>query len=153
MVALRSTSKKSRTRLDVFKEAAELRVKTGFRSALEAKAAKQLDAAGITWLYEQEKLQYVVPSRTARYIPDFKIGDPPIYIECKGWPFEAEDRQKMILVKEQHPDKDIRIVFQNDEQKLYSGSKTTVGMWAKEHGFKYSTKGTIPDAWLEEIVK
>lgn len=148
-----SKSSGNRTRIDSFKESSKLYLEEGFRSTLEKKGAKQLTEAGVEWIYEKEKLDYVVPERKAKYLPDFRIGTPPgvIYLEFKGWPFEAEDRQKMILVRDQHPDKDIRIVFQNASQKLYTNSKTTVGEWASERNFKWADKGIVPATWMEEV--
>ena len=138
----------------MFEASTKCRVEEGFRSKLEVEGARQLVENGVEWSYESEKVPYVVPARTANYIPDFPIGKKGgkrIYLEFKGWPFEAKDRQKMLLVKEQHPDKDIRFIFQNASQKLYTGSKTTVSMWANEHGFKWADKGIIPVAWMKEV--
>ena len=149
-----STSKSSgKTRIDAFKESSKLYLREGFRSKVEQKGADQLTEAGIEWVYEKEKLKYTIPSREANYLPDFRIGVLPkvIYLEFKGWPFEAEDRQKMILVRDQNPDKDIRIVFQNALQKLYTKSKTTVGEWASEHNFKWADRGIVPTAWIAEV--
>ena len=41
----------------------------------------------------------------------------------------------MILLKEQHPELDIRIVFQDMKKPIYRGSKTTYAKWATDHGF------------------
>ena len=62
----------------------------------------------------------------------------------------VEDRQKMLLIKEQYPDIDFRIVFYNANQKIKKGSKTTYAMWCDKHGFKWAHK-TIPPEWIEEI--
>jgi len=152
MVRRLSTSS-DRTRIDAFKASSELLLREGFRSKLEQKGAEQLTKAGIEWKYEKEKLDYVVPERKAKYLPDFVVGDGNnrLYLEFKGWPFEAEDRQKMIHVRDQHPEKDIRIVFHNANQKLYTKSKSTVGEWASEHGFAWSDKVIVPTSWIEEV--
>lgn len=125
------------------------------RSKLEDKIEDQLRAEGIPYTYEEHKLPYVVPARTAKYIPDFKIGD--IYIEVKGT-FQrrgasgsVQERQKLLLVKEQHPDKDIRLVFHNANQPIYKGSKTTLGKWAADNGFPFATGGVVPAEWIEEV--
>ena len=152
-VAQRSTSKQW-SRIDAFKDSATLKLQSGFRSKLEVGGAEQLDDAGVPYTYEQLKLKYTVPPRDATYVPDFLIGNPKgkqIILEFKGWPFEADARQKMLLVKEQHPDKDIRLVFQNCKQRLYSGSKTTVSDWASQHGFLWADKGIIPGEWIDEV--
>ena len=54
-----------------------------------------------------------------------------------------------MLIKEQHPDIEIRFVFSNENAKLYKGSKTSYSQWAEKHGFKYAHK-RIPDDWLTE---
>jgi hypothetical protein len=56
----------------------------------------------------------------------------------------AKERQKLILLQEQHPELDIRIVFQRASTAIYKGSKTTYAKWADDHGFKWSDKGTVP---------
>lgn len=158
----RWTSKQSRPtrgnqgfdRIDVFRESSKFRLKEGFRSPLEAKGADQLTSEGISWTYESVKVPYTVPERAATYNPDFLIGPAggkQIILEFKGWPFEADDRQKMILVRDQHPELDIRFVFQNAIQKIYSGSKTTVAAWATQQGFQWADKGIVPTAWLNEV--
>jgi hypothetical protein len=132
-----------------------------YRSGLEQKLADQLEGAGISYEYESVKIPYVVPARTAKYLPDFPISGTNIYIEAKGhWgggkfggikQASAEQRQKMLLLKEQHPDLDIRIVYERASTKIYPGSPTTNAMWAETHGFKWADKGTIPQEWLDEI--
>jgi len=125
-----------------------LHLEQAFRSKLEKKISDQLKAAGIEFKYESEKLPYEVPARTAKYLPDFKLANG-IYVEAKGW-LQAKDRQKMILVKEQHPNKDIRIVFERAKNPIYKGSKTSYAKWAEDHGFQYADKGVIPQSWLNE---
>lgn len=63
--------------------------------------------------------------------------------------FETADRKKHLLIREQYPHLDIRFVFQNPNNKLYKGSKTTYAMWCEKYGFKYATK-LIPTAWFKE---
>ena len=114
-----------------------------YRSGLEADVAEQLDTAGIAYEYETRRLPYKVD---AKYVPDFIIGD--MIIECKGR-FTSEDRRKMRLVKEQHPELDIRFVFSRSSSKINKGSKTTYAAWCDKYGFKYADK-LIPDEWLVE---
>ena len=72
-----------------------------------------------------------------------------IVIETKGL-WKLEDRQKMLLLKEQHPDIDFRMVFYNANQKIKKGSKTTYAMWCERHNIKWAHK-KIPKEWLLEI--
>jgi len=69
-------------------------------------------------------------------------------VETKGR-FTLEDRKKHILVRRQHPDLDIRIVFQNPYTKIRKGSKTTYADWASKNGILWANK-EIPDTWIAE---
>ena len=123
----------------------------GYRSGLEEQIARQIDQAGHVVLYETERLSYVWPERPATYTPDFVLNKHDgniMYIETKGR-FDVESRQKMLLVREQNPDLDIRFVFSNANQKLYKGSPTTYAMWCDKHNFVYASK-RIPDEWFAE---
>ena len=123
-------------------------IKYGFRSGLEERVAVQLKVAKVPFEYEKTTLKYIVPARTARYTPDFVILPNGIIVETKGR-FLTDDRQKMLLIKEQYPDLDIRFVFTNPNTRISKTSATTYAMWADKHGFPYA-KGTIPSAWLKE---
>jgi hypothetical protein len=132
-----------------------------YRSGLEEKIANQLDEAGVDYEYESIKIPYTVPAREAKYLPDFPIPGTNILIEGKGhWgggkfggikQASAEQRQKMLLLKEQRPDLDIRIVYERASTKIYPGSPTSNADWATTHGFKHADKGTVPESWIEEI--
>ena len=124
-------------------------LKYGFRSGLEVRVAKELQAQGIPYTYEEDKIQYTKPSRLSTYTPDFRIGN--LYIETKGR-FMVADRQKHILIKEQHPNIDIRFVFSNPKQRISKSSRTTYAMWCEKHGFLYA-KESIPHQWLIEAVQ
>ena len=128
-------------------------IKHGYRSGLEAKVADQINQAGLPVLFETDKVSYVVPQRSAKYTPDFKLPKKDggfIYIETKGiW--TVQDRQKHILIKEQSPSLDIRFVFSNQRAKLYKGSPTTYAAYCEKHGWKYAHRW-IPDDWLAECL-
>jgi hypothetical protein len=140
-----------------------LTIEPNFRSGLEKKVADQLEAQGVAYQHEAKWVRYIVPSREAKYLPDFCFDDCPILIEAKGRfgggnpKFKqpatdgAKERQKLILLKEQHPDLDIRIVFQRAATPIYPGSKTTYAKWAADHGFRFSDKGVVPAEWIEDI--
>jgi hypothetical protein len=125
----------------------QIGLKYGFRSGLEVRVANELTALGVPYTYEEEKIKYTKPSRVSTYTPDFKIGT--MFIETKGR-FMVADRQKHILIKEQHPDLDIRFVFSNPKQRISKSSRTTYAMWCEKHGFLYA-KESIPNAWLKEV--
>lgn len=122
--------------------------KHGFRSGLEDTFQKTLESFGIDPKYESIKLDYVIPESKHVYTPDFPVS-PHIVIETKGrW--VLEDRQKMLLLIEQYPDIDFRIVFYNANQKIKKGSKTSYADWCDKHGIKWSHK-ILPQEWIYDI--
>lgn len=119
----------------------------GYRSGLEDKVADSLRNRGVAFEYESHVVRYVKPARAARYTPDFILPNG-IIIETKGR-FVTADRQKHLLILDQHPDLDIRFVFSNPNTRISKQSKTTYAMWCDRHGFMYA-KADIPAAWLAE---
>jgi hypothetical protein len=117
-----------------------------YRSRFELSLAKQLIDKKIKFQYEEERIVYIPKVRT--YTPDFYIPATDIYIEAKGH-FDKSDRVKMALVKEQHKDLDIRMVFMHAKNKIYKGSKTTYADWCNKHGYIWAEK-TIPMEWLKK---
>jgi len=117
------------------------------RSTLEERVQLNLNARGIAYEYEPCKLPYTV---TRNYIPDLKIGD--IYIEVKGY-FRQDAQRKMRSMKEQHPELDIRFLFQRGKstvqgaKKRKDGTKITCAEWAEKHNFIYAEE-IIPDEWF-----
>ena len=102
-----------------------------YRNGFEKRVADQL---GDGWEYESMKLSYVVPARKASYTPDFINHDTKTIVESKGF-FRAEDRKKMLLIKEQNPDWTIKLLFQNPQATISKASKTTYAIWAEKNGF------------------
>ena len=117
----------------------------GYRSGLEVGLAESLTHVGIDGEYEQHKIKYTKPATNHTYTPDFRLPNG-IFIETKGR-FVAEDRKKHVLIKNQHPELDIRFVFQNSKNKIRKGSNTTYADWCEKYGFQYADK-TIPETWL-----
>ena len=122
-------------------------VKEGYRSGLEDKIADQLRKLGIDPRYEEVVVEYLKPARKSKYHPDFLLPNG-IVIETKGRYITA-DRQKHLLIKQQHPDLDVRFVFSNSKSRISKGSPTTYAMWCQKNDFMYSDK-FIPLAWIEE---
>lgn len=121
--------------------------KYGFKSGLEENVSDQISNRGILVEYESEKVYYTIPASEHAYHPDFKLPNG-IRVETKGR-FVLADRKKHLLVKEQHPELDIRFVFTNSKNKINKKSKTTYADWCEKNGFKYADK-TIPDEWFGE---
>jgi hypothetical protein len=147
-----------------------LTIEPEFRSGLERDVAAKLTAAGVPFGFESQHIKYIVPQREAKYLPDFSFNgdeypkDCPIILEPKGRfggainpklrvsvkDAAVKERQKFILLKEQHPELDIRFIFSRAKTPIYKGSPTSYGKWATDHGFKWCEK-TPPDEWIEEI--
>ena len=124
----------------------------GWRSGLEETVGKQLDALGVQYAFESEKITYEKPARTSKYTPDFPIitrgTGKKIYVETKGQ-FKADDRQKHLLIQAQSPELDIRFVFSRSKSTISKRSTTTYAAWCEKHGFLYADK-LIPEEWINE---
>ena len=127
--------------------ALQVGLKQGFRSGLEESFAAQLVAAGVLYEYEAFKIAFVEPAKKRTYCPDFRLPNG-IIIETKGR-FLTADRQKMVMVKAQHPELDIRFVFSNSKTKITKRSSTTYADWCTKNGFLFADKES-PDSWLKE---
>ena len=126
--------------------------KYGYKSGLEHKVADALKEVNYPVNYETETLKYVVPESKHKYTPDFVLTKKDggiMFIETKGrW--TSADRKKMKHVLKSNPDIDIRIVFQNGNQKISKGSKTTYEMYANKLGIMKVANKMIPVEWLAE---
>lgn len=119
----------------------------GFRSGLEDSVAEQLRGLGVGYEYETKVVRFIQPARSARYTPDFILPNG-IIVETKGR-FVTKDRQKHLLILDQHPDLDIRFVFSNSKTRISKQSQTTYAMWCDRHGFMFADR-RIPTAWIAE---
>lgn len=118
-----------------------------YRSGLEDKNAKHLQALGEPVHYETFKVRYVVPAIVHSYTVDFRLRNG-ILVETKGiW--DATDRAKHLYVRTQYPELDIRLVFTRAHSPIYKGSPTTYADWAEKHGMVWAEK-LIPEAWTKE---
>lgn len=106
-------------------------------------------ATGAPAAFETLRIPWLQPEKHRHYTPDFFLPNG-IVVESKGL-FTQEDRAKMVRVKEQHPDLDIRMVFQNANSRISKGSPTTYAIWADRHGIPWAHK-TIPASWFTEPV-
>jgi hypothetical protein len=115
---------------------------SNYRSGFEAKLANQLQRSGVEFQYETLQLEY---KKVSTYTPDFILPNG-IIIEAKGL-WVTEDRTKHLLIREQHPHLDIRMVFMNAANKIRKGSSTSYAHWCEKKGIKYANK-VIPKSWL-----
>lgn len=116
-----------------------------WRSSFERLLGGQLQLASVPFLYEPFRVPYSPDQRT--YTPDILLPNG-ILVEAKGR-FTAEDRTKHKRLRTQHPELDIRIVFQRASTRLYPNSKTTYGLWCSRHGIPWA-EHRIPATWLAE---
>lgn len=122
------------------------------RSKFEKTVSTLLESHGISFGYETENLPYVLSSN---YKPDFIVeleDGSKIYVEAKGH-FTSQDRRKMKALKEQHPDKDIRMWFMADNYLNNKTKATRYSDWAKRNGFKYHVGQTFPKEWFNKTTK
>ena len=119
-----------------------------FRSKSEEHVFQLLNDLNIPILYEDIKIAYRwVEDKT--YTPDFILPNG-IILEVKGR-FVLEDRKKHLFIRTQHPDNDIRFIFDNPNKKLYKRGKMTYAGWCEKHKFLYCKKTDgIPRTWLNE---
>lgn len=119
----------------------------GYRSGLEETNCDRLKSLGVSYEYETLTVSYVQPVKPRRYTPDIILPNG-IIIETKGR-FVTADRQKHLLVQDQHPDLDIRFVFSNPNTRISKQSQTTYARWCEAKGFKFA-KLHIPIEWIRE---
>lgn len=121
------------------------------RSGLEKKVVQCLTERKVKFEYETKRLKYTVPEKYREYIPDFYIEDQDLYIEAKGI-FDREAREKMGYIKAQHPELNIKLLFQRDN-KIAKNSKTRYSDWARKNGYDFavSENGEIPESWLTGV--
>lgn len=118
-----------------------------FKSKFEAIVYSQL-GEGVT--YETDRIAFIQPAKKRFYKPDFKLAEK-VYLETKG-KWDSADRQKHVWLKEQHPDINIYLLFQNANQKLSKKSTTTYGDWATKNGLLWANhKEGIPEEWLKHV--
>ena len=116
-----------------------------YRSVPEKEFSHYLEEEGIDFSYEDFRIPYVV---SKHYTPDFFVHDYGFFIEYKGY-FKPSDRKKHLLIKKQHPNFDIRFIFQNAGNKLSKRSSTTYADWCDRYNFLWS-QGRIPKQWLRK---
>ena len=121
-------------------------MKHGYRSGLEIKVKDYLKEHKIKFKYEAIKIEWEdLMYRT--YTPDFVLPNGLI-IEVKGL-FTASDRRKHLAIKKQHPNLDIRFVFESSKRKLSKGAKSTYATWCEKNKRLYADR-IVPEDWLKE---
>ena len=127
------------------------------RSKYEDTLTANLDKNSKEYHYEEFSLEYTVKHK---YTPDFVLPNG-IIVEAKGCEcfkkgdhsigsLDSKAREKMLKIKRQYPELDIRFVFPKDFK--FKNLKTTprASQWCKKNGFKYHIGNTIPESWFKE---
>lgn len=113
------------------------------RSGFERTFEVNLKSRGIKYTYETLEVPYVLYKT---YNPDWYVSEYGFYVETKGL-LDRDSKAKMVAVKKQHPDLDIRFVFMYPDKKI-PGTKQTHAQWADKNGYKWAD-GVIPEEWLD----
>jgi len=119
-----------------------------YRSKYEATIAADLSRREIRFMFESDKITYLKDAST--YLTDFRLVKKDgtyLFVEAKGL-FKACDRTKHLLIKEQHPDLDIRFLFMQSKNTLSKTSKTTYAAWCDKYSFIYADGRVVPNFWL-----
>ena len=114
-----------------------------YRSEFEEEVALQLVKQKVKFEYESRKIKYFIEYK---YTPDFLLPNG-IIIEAKGY-FRLPQQRLHRMVRKQHPELDIRFVFQKLDSKL-QGGRFTCQEWCEKYDFKYAEK-TVPEEWINE---
>lgn len=122
-------------------------MKKKYKSKFEGIIASFLEALHIPIKYEALKIKFIQPAKLRTYSPDWLLPNN-IIVESKGR-FAPEDRQKHLWIHEQHPDLDIRFVFQKADNTITKRSKVTYSDWCDKNGFQWA-EGSVPEDWLAE---
>lgn len=111
-----------------------------YRSGFERTVATQLTQAKVTFEFEKYVFPYVI---NHEYTPDFRLGNG-IFVEAKG-KLRKEDRAKLIAVKAQYPELDLRLLFMRGSESI-AGGRITNAQWAERNGFIWA-EGRMPESW------
>jgi len=123
-----------------------------FRSGSEETVSSLLTAAGYYYEYEPYYIKYEV-HEVRKYLPDIVL-DNNIILEVKGRFFPV-DRKKHIRLRENHPNIDVRFVFDNPNARLSKGAKSSYADWCEKNSFKYCGKKDVNVilGWVNELQK
>ena len=114
-----------------------------FKSKLEERVADLLSNLGVIYEYESTKVPYTIQHN---YYPDFILANH-VHLETKGY-WDPKDRRKVLAVKRDNPDLDLRMVFQAPYNKISKKSKTTYAQWCEKHDIPWTSFHDIPLDWL-----
>lgn len=119
-----------------------------FRSKYEKRVWGNLakrDQKRVRYEPDDPVVRYHLPKR---YIPDFVLPNG-VLVECKGY-FKSADRTKMLRVRKENPQLDIRFLFQRANNRLTKSPNSMMyWQWAEKHGFIWADGEKIPKEWFK----
>ena len=120
------------------------------RSKLELKFEEILKDFEVEYDYEVTKIPYTIPESRHTYTVDWTLLNGML-LETKGYLSDHQERYKYVLLKQQHPDLDLRFVFDNPN-KLCGGTKMTHAKWAEKYNFKWCGIKDVEQihSWVKE---
>ena len=120
------------------------------RSKLELKFEEIIKEFDVAYDYEVTKIPYTIPESNHNYTVDWTFING-LLVETKGYLSDHKERYKYVLLKQQHPDLDLRFVFDNPN-KLCGGTKMTHAKWAEKYGFAYCSIRDIEQIkqWIKD---
>lgn len=136
--AIKAKQKRVSTTTRIKKQTNKLGLNT--RSKFEDKTADLFQKHKVEVSYEDKskRISYVIPEKKSKYLPDFIIKCESTgieyFIETKGRFRDLQERQKYLLIQEQHPELKLVMCFMNPRLPITKGSKTTYKMFFDKHG-------------------
>lgn len=117
-----------------------------YKSKFEGEIGRLMTEAGIEFQYEPADKR--VPYHMEHvYHPDFLLPHG-VLVEAKGF-LDAVDRRKLLRVKQEHPELDLRLLFQRSTTRISRALRSlTYAEWADRHGFLWAQGPEIPKSWL-----
>jgi Phage endonuclease I len=111
-------------------------------TSLRLAVAAHVEAQGIDLVYQPHTIEYETHHS---YIPDFTL-ENGVILETQGW-LSEKDRIKMLAVKKQNPNLDVRYIFQAPNNKIPETGQT-YAQWAEDNGIQWAPFYAIPIEWL-----
>lgn len=110
-----------------------------------------LNQMKVPFLYEDksQRMEYVIPESKHKYNPDWNVAG--MILETKGL-WDKQDRDKILLILDQYPGIDLRMVFENPKLPIYKGSKTSYAAWCDKNNIKWGTMADVP-TWILNKIK
>ena len=120
-----------------------------YRSGSEKKTGDLLDSLSVSYSFEPHYINYTW-LEYKKYLPDFILPNG-IILEVKGR-FKLEDRKKHLFIRETYPELDIRFVFDNPNNKLNKGGKSTYADWCIKNNFLFckNSDHQVIEEWTNE---